>query len=92
MIWGFFVYFVYMIPLETDVLRKHRFQKQKIVIQDQLSLNAGQKHAICNTFNLHLATFCHLDLCFVYFGVAFLHRVYCIYPREKPVQSSKVEL
>ena len=26
-IWGFCVYFVYMIPLETDVLRKHRFQK-----------------------------------------------------------------
>ena len=26
MIWGFCVYFVYMIPLETDVLRKHRFQ------------------------------------------------------------------
>ena len=29
MIWGFCVYFVYMIPLETDVLRKHRFQKYK---------------------------------------------------------------
>ena len=29
MIWGFCVYFVYMIPLETDVLRKHRFQKIK---------------------------------------------------------------
>ena len=29
MIWGFCVYFVYMIPLETDVLRKHRFQKTK---------------------------------------------------------------
>ena len=28
MVWGFCVYFVYMIPLETDVLRKHRFQKQ----------------------------------------------------------------
>ena len=27
MIWEFCVYFVYMIPLETDVLRKHRFQK-----------------------------------------------------------------
>ena len=25
--WGFCVYFVYIIPLETDVLRKHRFQK-----------------------------------------------------------------
>ena len=29
MVWGFCVYFVYMIPLETDVLRKHRFQKGK---------------------------------------------------------------
>ena len=28
MVWGFCVYFVYMIPLETDVLRKHRFQKE----------------------------------------------------------------
>ena len=28
MVWGFCVYFVYMIPLETDVLRNHRFQKQ----------------------------------------------------------------
>ena len=27
MVWGVCVYFVYMIPLETDVLRKHRFQK-----------------------------------------------------------------
>ena len=29
MVWGFCVYFVYMIPLETDVLRKHRFQKSR---------------------------------------------------------------
>ena len=27
MVWEFCVYFVYMIPLETDVLRKHRFQQ-----------------------------------------------------------------
>ena len=33
MVWGFCVYFVYMIPLETDVLRKHRFQK---TVQDSL--------------------------------------------------------
>ena len=32
MVWGFCVYFVYMIPLETDVLRKHRFQKWGIYI------------------------------------------------------------
>ena len=30
MVWGICVYFVYMIPLETDVLRKHRFQKSHI--------------------------------------------------------------
>ena len=33
MVWGFCVYFVYMIPLETDVLRKHRFQKRDTYIQ-----------------------------------------------------------
>ena len=27
---GICVYFVYMIPLETDVLRKHRFQKTSL--------------------------------------------------------------
>ena len=32
MVWGFCVYFVYMIPLETDVLRKHRFQKLKKIV------------------------------------------------------------
>ena len=32
MVWEFCVYFVYMIPLETDVLRKHRFQKSAGVI------------------------------------------------------------
>ena len=31
MVWGFCVYFVYMIPLETDVLRKHRFQKLEYI-------------------------------------------------------------
>ena len=33
MVWGFCVYFVYMIPLETDVLRKHRFQKSMNTIR-----------------------------------------------------------
>ena len=32
MVWGFCVYFVYMIPLETDVLRKHRFQKSRCAL------------------------------------------------------------
>ena len=32
MVWGFCVYFVYMIPLETDVLRKHRFQKSHVLV------------------------------------------------------------
>ena len=35
MIWGFCVYFVYMIPLETDVLRKHRFQKLTLSVSLQ---------------------------------------------------------
>ena len=30
--------------------------------------------AFCNTFDLHLATICHIDLCFVRFWVAVLHR------------------
>ena len=34
MVWGFCVYFVYMIPLETDVLRKHRFQKSYLIGSD----------------------------------------------------------
>ena len=45
-----------------------------IDFQVQLSLNAGQKYhrmlkggAFCNSFDLHKATICHLDLCFVYF-------------------------
>ena len=37
MVWGFCVYFVYMIPLETDVLRKHRFQKS-ITSPEQIML------------------------------------------------------
>ena len=33
MVWGFCMYFVYMIPLETDVLRKHRFQKSHFAVK-----------------------------------------------------------
>ena len=40
MIWGFCVYFVYMIPLETDVLRKHRFQKPQFVCPELRFSNA----------------------------------------------------
>ena len=36
MVWGFCVYFVYMIPLETDVLRKHRFQKGVLAVARHL--------------------------------------------------------
>ena len=36
MVWGFCVYFVYMIPLETDVLRKHRFQKGNVQLMDYI--------------------------------------------------------
>ena len=37
MVWGFCVYFVYMIPLETDVLRKHRFQKHMFCVCKEMS-------------------------------------------------------
>ena len=36
MVWGFCVYFVYMIPLETDVLRKHRFQKSAKILSIEI--------------------------------------------------------
>ena len=38
MVWGFCVYFVYMIPLETDVLRKHRFQKTHVFMWDSCTV------------------------------------------------------
>ena len=43
MIWGFCVYFVYMIPLETDVLRKHRFQKSNIDISLKENITSNEK-------------------------------------------------
>ena len=43
MVWGFCVYFVYMIPLETDVLRKHRFQKADENLEGCSTLKMGQK-------------------------------------------------
>ena len=51
MVWGFCVYFVYMIPLETDVLRKHRFQKYVVLENtcDVLSPSAVlNKKCICD--------------------------------------------
>ena len=51
MIWGFCVYFVYMIPLETDVLRKHRFQKAYKYYQacgQNAGLEVGPSHpSVC---------------------------------------------
>ena len=47
MVWGFCVYFVYMIPLETDVLRKHRFQKIKKRYQVQAFCEEKGLLAIC---------------------------------------------
>ena len=35
----------------------------------RVSLNAGQKGAFCNPFDLHYAIICHRDLCFAYFWV-----------------------
>ena len=43
MIWGFCVYFVYMIPLETDVLRKHRFRKV-------IKLSFDRRNGLLNCF------------------------------------------
>ena len=39
MVWGFCVYCLYMIPLETDVLRKHRFQKSDVLAQALVHLS-----------------------------------------------------
>ena len=39
MVWGFCVYFVYMIPLETGVLRKHRFQKSAVYYKNEKKLS-----------------------------------------------------
>ena len=47
MIWGFFVYFLYMIPLETDVLRKHRFQTH---LFDEIIHFSMQFSAVLNIF------------------------------------------
>ena len=52
-------------------------KRPKMFFQVQLWLNCRSKGAFCNTFDLHWATSCHLDLCFVYFWVAILHRFYC---------------
>ena len=46
MVWGFCVYFVYMIPLETDVLRKHRFQKSILKCVDSVIGKSNLKFEI----------------------------------------------
>ena len=43
MVWGFCVYFVYMIPLETDVLRKHRFQKEHGDKKNQIKISPNDQ-------------------------------------------------
>ena len=43
-----------------DFKTDHRLMQIKV-------LQNAPKGAFCNTFDLHLATSCHLDLCFVYF-------------------------
>ena len=55
MIWGFCVYFVYMIPLETDVLRKHRFQKRRLsdtiyMTARNLILTVPRRYFFCGSF------------------------------------------
>ena len=52
MIWGFCVYFVYMIPLETDVLRKHRFQKSVVAYRFYCISYFTPSDKIINVFSL----------------------------------------
>ena len=52
-VWGFCVYFVYMIPLETDVLRKHRFQKMRVPLP-------WDSNALFLTIILHFLVFLEL--------------------------------
>ena len=52
MVWGFCVYFVYMIPLETDVLRKHRFQK--LLIMSLATVVMLKRHVIMPTLTVIL--------------------------------------
>ena len=52
MVWGFCVYFVYMIPLETDVLRKHRFQKIIVKINRCKELAHRMDHSTPKKCNL----------------------------------------
>ena len=56
MVWGFCVYFVYMIPLETDVLRKHRFQKWEYPPPPHTHTHSHLNLGWC-TAGLELATF-----------------------------------
>ena len=51
MVWGFCVYFVYMIPLETDVLRKHRFQK---LVPSKFTKGASKVNCLYNKPNFAL--------------------------------------
>ena len=53
MVWGFCVYFVYMIPLETDVLRKHRFQQmnEEFVLLAYLSEHLTNQRKSCFFFH-----------------------------------------
>ena len=61
MVWGFCVYFVYMIPLETDVLRKHRFQKQRQSSCCIISI-LNNRREITASFNERFTKFCFLSL------------------------------
>ena len=65
-------------PVKTATLKKTENWFLRPIIascRSKVSQNAP-RGAFCNTFNLHQATICHKDLCFVYFRVAVLHRFY----------------
>ena len=73
------IFMQYVKDYSKNCVKPPLSKRQNIGFQDQSSINAGQKYcriAFCNTVDLHLATICYLDLCFVYFGVAVLHRFY----------------
>ena len=55
MVWGFCVYIVYMIPLETDVLRKHRFQKTADSVSMSLLMKNNGKYIMSSV--CHLVSF-----------------------------------
>ena len=66
MIWGFCVYFVYMIPMETDVLRKHRFQKSYYSLYCKFG-NFRENFIFANNVKIHICDVQVRDYDIIYF-------------------------